>query len=142
MEENKKDIREIEFDATLENVEKATDFLGEALEDFGCGAKEISKTQLALEELIVNVANYAYPDSAGRVILRVCMSTEKKVEIEIIDSGIPYNPLEKEDPNLSLPMRKRGAGGLGIYMAKKLVDELEYKYEDGMNHMILRKVFG
>lgn len=141
MSENNKDYREIEFDATIENVEMATEFLGNALKEFNCSGKEIRSTQLALEELIVNVANYAYPEKGGRIVLRVSFSGENKVEIEIIDSGVPYNPLEKEDPDVSRPIRQRKAGGLGIYLAKKLVDELEYKYEDGKNHMILRKVF-
>jgi anti-sigma regulatory factor (Ser/Thr protein kinase) len=61
------------------------------------------------------------------------------VQVEVTDSGVKYNPLTKPDPDTESPLRKRGKGGMGIYLTKKIMDEIEYEYKDGCNHLTMRK---
>jgi anti-sigma regulatory factor (Ser/Thr protein kinase) len=97
---------------------------------------------VAAEEIFVNVASYAYTSGIGSVAIEVNFEEKPKaVAIRFIDSGIPYNPLEKEDPDVTLPAEKRGIGGLGVFMVKKSMDEVTYEYKDGKNHLTIRKFF-
>ena len=130
--------KEVRLEATIENAEKAVNFLAEQLETVGCDPKENRKIQLAVEELLVNVASYAYPDGGGYVTLGVSPE-DPAVTIEIWDSGIPYDPLKKADPDKNIPLRERKIGGWGIYLAKRLMDEISYEYVDGKNHVTMRK---
>jgi anti-sigma regulatory factor (Ser/Thr protein kinase) len=93
---------------------------------------------MAVEELYVNVTLYAYPAGNGWVETRG--SVENGVAtIRLIDGGTPFNPLAKPDPDTLLSGEERDIGGLGIYMVKTMVDEVEYVYRDGYNQLTLRK---
>ena len=93
---------------------------------------------IALEELFVNIAHYAYPDSTGEAVIRVGFTSEY-VQITLSDSGIPYDPLKKPDPDVTLNVQDRPIGGLGIFMTKQLMDDVVYEYEDGRNILTLKK---
>ena len=129
-------------DATVDNLNKVLAFIDEQLEANNCPMRVMLEIDVAAEEIFVNVASYAYTSGVGSVAIEVNFEEQPKaVAIRFIDSGIPYNPLEKEDPDVTLPAEKRGIGGLGVFMVKKSMDEVTYEYKDGKNHLTIRKFF-
>ena len=129
-------------DATVDNLNKVLAFIDEQLEANNCPMRVMLEIDVAAEEIFVNVASYAYTSGIGSVAIEVNFEEKPKaVAIRFIDSGIPYNPLEKEDPDVTLPAEKRGIGGLGVFMVKKSMDEVAYEYKDGKNHLTIRKLF-
>ena len=93
-----------------------------------------------LEEIYINVASYAYKDDKGDVTIRVETDPEDDtVTITFIDQGVPYDPVSKEDPDISLPTEERQVGGLGIFMVRNLTDDMQYEYRDGKNILTLKK---
>jgi anti-sigma regulatory factor (Ser/Thr protein kinase) len=95
---------------------------------------------LAVEEIFVNIACYAYGDKQGTVTVKVA-NFKNEAEITFMDSGVPFNPLQKEDPNVHLSSEERQIGGLGIFIAKNIMDEIRYEYKNGMNQLYMRKCF-
>lgn len=95
---------------------------------------------IAADEIFTNIANYGYPSGDGSAKVAVSFNMQK-AELEMIfsDSGIPYNPLEARPPDLSQPLEKRTAGGLGIFLVKKLMDTVEYRRENNQNILVLKK---
>ena len=125
-----------------ENLQKVLELAEAAMEECGCPMKLQIMTTICLEEMAVNVFHYAYPDDpeAEKALLTVEIQEDDGfLEITLIDSGIPYNPLEKEDPDITLSAEERGIGGLGIYMTKQKMDEVSYRYEDGKNIFTMKK---
>ena len=126
--------------ATIENLKQVIAFVDAELEALDCSMKVQIQIDVAVEEIFVNLAHYAYTPETGSATIRVETSTEPRcVSITFIDSGIPYDPLAKEDPDVTLSAEKRQVGGLGIFMVKKSVDEMRYQYEDGQNILTLIK---
>ena len=131
---------ELVVQATLDNFTKVRDFIDEQLEMHGCRMKQQLQIAVAVEELFVNIANYAYTKGLGDASIGIDFEeSPKAVTIVFKDHGIPYNPLAKSDPDISLPADKRQIGGLGIFMVKKSMDDLSYEYKDGQNIMTIRK---
>ena len=115
--------------------------INEQLENAMCPMKAQMQIGVAVEEIFVNIVNYAYGGKTGEV--EIYIDTEespKTVTIVFKDSGIQYNPLEKEDPDIALSSDERPIGGLGIFMVKKLMDDVIYRYEDGKNILEIRKL--
>ena len=95
---------------------------------------------LAVEEIFVNIANYAYAPGKGNATVRVEVSGDPvTVSITFIDRGMPYDPLKKDDPDITLSASERGIGGLGIFMTKRIMDDIVYEYKDGQNILTLKK---
>lgn len=131
---------EITLDAIVENVEVVTDFVNEVLERNDCPMKVQIQIDIAIDELFGNIARYAYKDKVGQATVKVEYKEEpKEIIIVFIDSGIPYNPLEREDPDVTLSAEEREIGGLGIYMVKKSMDEMSYTYCNGQNQLVIKK---
>ena len=127
-------MKEITFEAKVENLNDLLSFIDQELKDAGCTMKAQMAIDLAAEEIFVNIANYAYGSEEGNAVIR--LETDKdasRVEITFIDEGMPYNPLEKEDPDVTLSAEERQIGGLGVYIVKKSMDEVTYRFEDGKN---------
>ena len=98
---------------------------------------------LAVEEIFVNIASYAYQPQTGQATVRLeQLSNPPAIKIALIDRGMPYNPLERPDPDLTLPVSQRQVGGLGIYMTKELMDEVHYERIDDRNVFTMVKRFG
>jgi anti-sigma regulatory factor (Ser/Thr protein kinase) len=100
------------------------------------------QVDIAVEEMFVNIANYAYAPGEGDA--DVCVETEetdggKRIRITLADQGKPYDPLMQEAPDVSLPAEKRKIGGLGIFMARKNMDDMTYEYRDGRNILTMFK---
>ena len=126
--------------AILENIEVVTDFVNEQLEALDCPMKAQMQIDIAIDELFGNIAHYAYNPEIGQATVRVeVIEDPLAVTITFIDNGVPYNPLEKEDPDTSLSAEEREIGGLGIYMVKKSMDDITYEYKDGQNILAIKK---
>lgn len=135
-------MKKITVDALVENLAQVIDFATEELEKRDCPMKTSMQMELVIEEIFVNIASYAYHPEIGAATF--CMEFEENpqaVVITFIDSGKQYNPLEKSDPDTTLDISERDVGGLGIFLVKKNVDDIAYKYEDGKNILTLKKFF-
>ena len=131
-------MQERTFDAKVENLDQALAFVDECLEPLGTSMKAQMQIDVAVEELFVNVASYAYAPGTGPVTLRV-EPEDAAVAITLVDRGTPYDPLAKADPDVTLSAEDRQIGGLGIYMVKKSMDGMEYRREAGCNVLTIRK---
>ncbi len=126
--------------AKLEELEKVIDFVNAFLEQEDCSMRIQTQIDVAVEEIFVNIANYAYNPEIGKAEIEVEISGEPiTVSITFKDSGVPYNPLEKADPDITLSAEERQIGGLGIFMVKKSMDDIEYSYKDGRNVLTIKK---
>ena len=115
-------------------------FAEEELEKAECPAKTMMQLTVALEEVFVNVAHYAYPDEKGKVNVGIAFDGEnRRITFRIADSGVEFNPLEKPDPDITLSAEEREIGGLGIFICKKTMDEIGYARENGENILIMTK---
>lgn len=110
------------------------------LEDMGVSVKAQMQIDIAVEELFVNIAHYAYAPDTGMAAVCVEKDVEKKkISITFRDRGKPYNPLEKTDPDVTLSAEERSIGGLGIFMVKKSMNDMHYEYKDGQNILTITK---
>ena len=121
------------------NLREVLDFLDSALEAYGCPMKIQMQLEIAVEEIFVNIAHYAYPNEVRDAEVSIAVLDGGTARITFSDSGIPYDPLAKPDPDVRLSAEDRPIGGLGIYMVKKSVDDLRYEYRDGKNILRLFK---
>ena len=132
---------EREFPAETDALEPARAFVEEELERSDCPMKASTQILIALEEMFVNVASYAYEGmKKGTVCLRTA-AVEGGFLLTLRDRGVPFNPLTMEDPDTSLPAGERQIGGLGVFMTKKLMDEVFYVRENGENIFSMLKLF-
>ena len=131
-------MKELRVDAEIENLDSVMSFIDEELEKIECPIKIQTQIDLSVEEIFVNIAHYAYKPNHGEALIRISVNNESIV-ITFIDSGIPYNPLEKPDPDIKLNAEERQIGGLGIYLVKKNMDDVFYEYKEGKNILIIKK---
>ncbi|MCR5379356.1 MAG: ATP-binding protein [Lentisphaeria bacterium] len=133
-------MKELTVDAAIENIPAVTAFVEEQLEQVGCPMKAMMQINIAIDELFGNIAQYAYTPKTGKATVRVEVTENPMaVVITFIDNGVPYDPLAKADPNVSLPADERQIGGLGIFMVKKSMDEINYEYKNGQNILTIKK---
>ena len=133
-------IKEITVDAAIENIPAVTAFVEEQLEQYDCPMKAQMQIDIAIDELFSNIAQYAYNPKTGKATVRVEVTENPmSVIITFIDNGVPYNPLAKADPDVTLSADKREIGGLGIFMVKKSMDDISYEYKDGQNILKIKK---
>ena len=128
------------FLAKIESLPDVLGFVEETLEGFECPMKLQTAISVAIEEVFVNVAHYAYPESAGDMALAIGFDEESRaITFRMTDKGIPFDPLKKPDPDITLSAEEREIGGLGIFIAKKTMDLLDYSYENGENILTMMK---
>ena len=133
-------MKEITVDATIENMNTVTAFVDDFLDQIACPMKSKIQINIVIDEIFGNICHYAYKDSVGAVTVRVeSGNTPKAVFLTFTDNGIPYNPLETEDPDITLSSEERKIGGLGIYLVKKNMDEMKYEYVDQQNRLWMEK---
>ena len=133
-------MKEITLAATVENIETVTEFVNAQLELIDCPIKVQMQIDIAIDELFGNIAHYAYNTEVGNATVRVEISEAPlAVIITFIDNGVPYDPLGKNDPDITLSAEEREIGGLGIYMVKQSMDEITYEYKDGQNILKIKK---
>lgn len=124
--------------AKIEEMNKVTQFVTDVLEANDCSMKARIQIEVAIDEILSNIVHYAYGDQTGEVTVE-CGVNEGFASLCFIDSGIPYNPLEKEDPDVTLSVSERAIGGLGIFMVKNSMDEMQYEYKDACNRLTIKK---
>lgn len=133
-------MKELTVDATVESISVITEFVDEQLEQLNCPMKALMQINIAIDELFSNIVHYAYHPEVGPATVRVeVLKTPLSVVITFIDQGVPYDPLAKADPDISLSADEREIGGLGIYIVKKNMNEISYEYKDGRNILKIRK---
>lgn len=134
-------MKELDIPAQKENLSEVLKFIDVELEQLGCSMRLQTAIDVAVEEIFVNISSYAYDPEVGQATIRVDVSEDPlTIEIGFIDSGTPYDPLAKPDPNTKIPIRERKKGGLGIYMVKKSMDDISYEYKDGKNILTIKKM--
>lgn len=132
----------LNIDAEVSNLDKVLAFVDEKLESYGCLPKTQMQIDIAVEEIFVNIASYAYNPEKGSAAISVETQEDPlAVIITFTDGGVPYDPLKKPDPDVTLSAEKRQIGGLGIYMVKKSMDNVTYEYKDGKNILTITKKF-
>lgn len=127
------------YDADDSKLHDVIAFVEEGLEKHEASMKAIMTITVALEEMFVNVAHYAYPDKEGKVRVGMRFDDEDNIEIHLFDNGIPFNPLAKQDPDITLKAEDRDIGGLGIYMVKQSMDECTYERTANTNHFMMKR---
>lgn len=126
--------------AEIGNIERITESINEQLEAAGCSIKAKMQIDVAIDELASNVAYYAYTPNTGNITVDYeFLSDTGTAKLSFIDEGKPYNPLIKEDPDVTAELEDRRIGGLGIFMVKKTMDNMEYIYENGRNIVTIFK---
>ena len=124
--------------AVTDQLDEVTAFIDAFLEERGCSVKTQMQIDLSVEEVFVNIAHYAYPEKEGDAEIRLS-EADGVVTLVFADAGIPYDPLQREDPDVTLSAEERKIGGLGILLVKKNMDEVSYSYENGRNVLTLKK---
>ena len=124
--------REIKIEAQCDKLNTLQDILREDLEKMGCPMDRQMTLEICVEEVFVNIASYAYGEETGEAFI---LEEIRPNDIMLCfkDRGIPYNPLEKEDPDTTLSVEERKIGGLGVYMVKTMMDSVSYEYRDNCN---------
>ena len=134
-------MKELEITAINENLVKVLAFVDKELEKVGCPMKAQLKIDIAVEEIFVNIAHYAYAPDEGEVVIELeRLPLEPNIiSIKFTDWGVPYDPLAKPDPDITLGAEERQIGGLGIFIVKNTMDDMKYEYRDGSNILRLIK---
>lgn len=133
-------MKSITVPATLDELDTVQEFIDGELEECGCGMRTQMQIDLAVEEIFVNIASYAYRPVTGEAEVRCQVEEDPlRVIIQFLDNGKPFDPLAKEDVDISEDGLVGREGGLGILMVKKSMDGVEYSYEDGKNVLTICK---
>ena len=131
--------RSITLPNDVEAVPRLATFVEGVAEELAFDSATTMNLNLAVEEAVVNVMNYAYPkDVKGNINIQAC-ANDIRLKFTITDSGVPFDPTAVRDADVSLSAEQRPIGGLGIYMLRRLMDSINYEYVDGHNVLTLRK---
>ena len=134
------DRNELVVTAETERLDEVLCFLAERLATTDCAPKARMQIDLAVEEIFVNIASYAYRPETGTAAVRVEVSGNPvTVTITFVDHGIPYDPLARQDPDVTLSVEERDIGGLGIFLTKQIMDDVSYEYRHGQNILRIKK---
>ena len=134
-------MKEITLKAEIGNIPQVIAFIEEQLETAGCPLRAQMQIDVAVDELFSNISRYAYVPETGEATVRFAYDAAKKaVLITFIDSGVPFNPLERSAPDTHVPLERRSIGGLGIHLVRNTMDGMEYEYKDGRNVLTIRKL--
>lgn len=135
---------EISFEhAQLDDINAVTEFVETELGAIGCPMKTVIQFNVAVDEIFSNIVRYGYKGTSGPISVKLEIKDDPKmVYLHFTDSGIPYNPLKKEDPDVTLSAEERQIGGLGIFMVKKTMDDIKYMYENEQNILVIGKKIG
>lgn len=133
-------MKDLEILALTENLPQVLEFIDQQLEEYNCPMKILSQIDLAVEEIFVNIASYAYNPEVGPATIKTeVLENPLTVVISFVDNGVQYDPLAKPDPNTKLSADERPIGGLGIFLAKKTMDDINYEYKEGQNILTIKK---
>lgn len=126
--------------AVTEELDTVLAFIQNELSQIHCPPKIETQIAIAVEEIFVNIAHYAYRPEVGDATICCQIQTPPiQISIAFLDSGKPYDPLKNDDPDISLSAEDRRIGGLGIFMVKRMMDEVKYEYREGKNILTIQK---
>ena len=134
----KDESKEIIVDAKTDNLSQVTSFISSFLKENNCPTKAEKQIILAVDEAFTNIANYAYDGKDGKVDITIQLDGNL-VTIVMRDEGKLYDPLDKEDPDISLSAEERQIGGLGVFLVKRNLDDVSYSYENNRNVLTMKK---
>ena len=135
-------MKELTVEAIVEQIETVTEFVNAELEKLDCPMKARIQLDIVIDEIVSNIAYYAYGEKTGTVTVRIeALQKENGVQLMFLDSGVPYDPLTRQDPDISAEIEERKEGGLGIFLVRKTMDDMKYEYKDGQNCLTIRKSF-
>ncbi len=133
-------MESLTINAEVRNLETVNSFVLSRLERFGCEKKILMQIRLAVEEIFVNIASYAYDPSVGPAEVRcVVLQDPLRVVIQFLDGGKPFDPLAAETADTSEDALLEREGGLGILLVKETMDDVRYEYRDGKNILTILK---
>ncbi|MDR0723211.1 MAG: ATP-binding protein [Treponema sp.] len=136
-------LQVITLPAELIQFEKALEFIRTIVESAACPHEIEQAIEVAVEEIFVNIARYAYPETEPGEVRIGCKVDQtlnhSRLIIAFADQGKPYNPLEHPDPDITVPIEEREIGGLGILMVKRIMDKVQYEYTHGWNRLVIMK---
>ncbi len=135
-------MKELTVDAKPESLSEIKSFVSAELEERGCPEGTRKQILIVVDEIFANITQYAYDGKEGTAVVRIEENSEPRaVVLTFLDGGIPFDPLTMKTPDTSLKAREREIGGLGIFMVRKLTDEISYEYADGKNILRIKKQF-
>lgn len=133
-------MTQLKLEASLKNLDHVQKFIEQQLAEADCPEKIRLQVAMAVEEIYVNITEYAYFPETGDVEVYCSLKKDPlQIIIEFHDHGQPFDPLEHAEADIHLPAELRPVGGLGIFMTKQLMDNVAYRYERGKNILTLRK---
>jgi len=128
------------FPANVNALSEVQGFFDNALEQLSCPIKTQLAISVVIEEVFVNIASYAYPKGGGNAVASFEFDPESRTAtFEFRDNGIPFDPLKQKEPDITLSAEERGIGGLGIFITRKTMDNVEYRYENSENILTMKK---
>jgi serine/threonine-protein kinase RsbW len=133
MEPSRPEPSRLTLPATVESIAAFREFVRMGAAAAGVRADEFERLDLVLEELLINVARYAYAPDNGLVEVAYTRESDGKLRVEIADWGRVFNPLEANPPDFSRGLADRPIGGLGVFLVKSMVDSIEYRRQDSRN---------
>ena len=126
-------LSQLKLPAEINNLRKFIELVSRCAEEQGFSPERITEIGVATEEALVNVCNYAYQDGNGDVKVSCILDDENRFVIEIEDAGIPFDVLSTSEPDLIDDIDERKVGGLGVFIIKELVEDVQYRREDNKN---------
>ena len=133
-------MKALTIQATLENIPEVTAFIDAELEAIDCPMKAQMQIDVAIDELFANIARYAYAPETGEAEIRFAFDEPNRMAcITFVDRGVPFDPVQKTDPDVTLTAEEREVGGLGIFLVKKTMDAMEYRREGDCNVLTIKK---
>ena len=134
-------MKEMNVTSSVEQIKPVTDFINAQLSELKCPEESRLQIDVAIDEIFGNIIHYAYKPDNGPVTIRFSVEDDPlAVNITFIDHGIPFNPLKEASPDLSLPLRNRSIGGLGLFVVQNTMDEVSYHYVNDQNILTIRKI--
>ena len=130
-------LLQLKLSAILKNLTQFMESVSNCAREQGFDPKKVTQIELVLEEALVNVINYAYPDKDGDVQVICSLDEENRFVIEITDWGEPFNVLSLDEPDITSDVSDRKVGGLGVFMIRSLMDDVKYRFEEDKNILIL-----
>ena len=131
-------MESIKKQAVFDNLNELLDFVRTKAKAYGMGTS-VPDVILAVEELLVNVISYAFPDKANCDVEVQCGKKDGYIVVKILDEGLPFDPTSAKKPDVSTPIHERKIGGMGIFLVKNVVDEIVYKRKNKTNILTVKK---
>lgn len=134
-------MKELRIPALVESLDCVQNFIKDSMVSFTVSDKVLLEIDIAVEEIFVNIASYAYAPDIGAVTIKckIIYEEDAVLEVSFVDEGKPFNPLQKEDADITLSAEERKIGGLGILMVKRMMDKVDYQYEGNKNTLTIWK---